>query len=438
MGGVLESELPLSPEEKRHVVALVLRSDTFARADQLKRFLRYVCDMEEAGRANEITEYDIGMNALGRPDSYSPSEDSGVRVSARSLRQKLQRFYQAEAPDTRLRVGLRKGRYTPYYYEVAPPVAAPVSHSIQSAQAADGVGRRTLRVTLWAAAALMVLVALAAGGRGLLGSRASAILEEFWGPILGSDSEVLLCLASPPSLLIKPYHSHVPNNVFPLPPEIANWYGSLRLPDAGGQPYMYRSVDAPLFGDAAAALKAAQTILAHGGAYRFLPENIVGPAALRNRNVVLIGGPNYSAYAARILRSTPVTILQDDATGEEVIYDRSKRSGSFTPFMPKRDESGKLLVIYGLITTFPNQTGAEKSSRAIIVSGITGAGAPAAMEFFASGVGLTALRTLLRNDGIKHVPDCYQVVVKATRDRAMPLSWELAGYRLMDRPPTFD
>jgi hypothetical protein len=106
--------------------------------------------------------------------------------------------------------------------------------------------------------------------------------------------------------------------------------------------------------------------------------------------------------------------------------------------MPKRDESGKLLVIYGLITTFPNQTGIQKASRAIIVSGITGAGAPAAMEFFSSTVGLSVLLARLQKDGIKHVPDYYQVVVKATRDRAMPLSWELAGYRLMDRPPTFD
>lgn len=73
---------------------------------------------------------------------------------------------------------------------------------------------------------------------------------------------------------------------------------------------------------------------------RFLPENIVGPAALRNRNIVLIGGPNYSAYAARILRGTPLTILEDEKTGEEVIYDRTRRSGSSTPFMPKRDESG--------------------------------------------------------------------------------------------------
>jgi hypothetical protein len=419
----------------------VLRSETFARADQLKRFLRYICEMEESGRAAEITEYDIGMNALGRPANYSPGEDSGVRVSARSLRQKLERFYYTEAPDTRIRVGLRKGKYTPYYYEVAAPIAAPESDSIHAAPALpEGVTRGTRRMILWVTAVLITLLALAAGGRGLslLAARQDPIVQEFWGPVLGSSSEVLLCLASPPSLLIKPYHNHVPPNVLPLPPEVAGWYSSLRLPDVGGKPYMYRSVDAPLFGDSAAALKAAQTILAHGGSYRFLPENIVGPAALRNRNVVLIGGPNYSAYAGRILRSTPLTIVQDETTGEEVIYDRSKGAGSPTPFMPKRDESGKLLVIYGLITTFPNQTGAEKPSRAIIISGITGAGAPAAMEFFASRDGLAALRAKLRKDGINHVPDYYQVVVRATRDRAMPLSWDLAGYRVMDRPPTFD
>jgi hypothetical protein len=68
-------------------------------------------------------------------------------------------------------------------------------------------------------------------------------------------------------------------------------------------------------------------------------------------------------------------------------------------------------VAFGLITVFPNQTGSEEGPRAIVASGITGAGAPAAMEFFTSPAGLTALRDRFRKDGLKRVPASYQVVV---------------------------
>lgn len=103
---------------------------------------------------------------------------------------------------------------------------------------------------------------------------------------------------------------------------------------------MYHSTEAPLFGDAAAAVRATQTIASNGGSFQFLPENILGPAALRNRNVLLIGAPNYSAYAARVLRSTPFTILENENIGEEVIRNRSAKPGSFSDFLPKRGPSG--------------------------------------------------------------------------------------------------
>jgi hypothetical protein len=36
------------------------------------------------------------------------------------------------------------------------------------------------------------------------------------------------------------------------------------------------------------------------------------------------------------------------------------------------------------------------------------------------------------------VPASYQVVVKGTRDGALPLTWELAAYKVMQHPPTLE
>jgi len=46
-----------TPAQKREALERVLISETFARTEQLRQFLRYVCDMEIDGRGAEINEY---------------------------------------------------------------------------------------------------------------------------------------------------------------------------------------------------------------------------------------------------------------------------------------------------------------------------------------------------------------------------------------------
>jgi hypothetical protein len=93
-----ETSQSLTSEQKCAALEAVLHSQTFARADQLKCFLKYVCEMEMAGHGHELTEYLIGIEALGRPTSYSPGDDSAVRTralrsgkSCRSLRERTAR-----------------------------------------------------------------------------------------------------------------------------------------------------------------------------------------------------------------------------------------------------------------------------------------------------------------------------------------------------------
>src|SRR5689334_895607 len=110
----------VSMEQKREALEAALHSHTFARADQLKSFLKYVCEMEFAGRGHELTEYLIGVEALGRPSNYSPGDDSAVRNRAFALRKKLQEFYENESQDAPVRIELLKGSYCPQFVEGHP------------------------------------------------------------------------------------------------------------------------------------------------------------------------------------------------------------------------------------------------------------------------------------------------------------------------------
>jgi hypothetical protein len=168
-----------------------------------------------------------------------------------------------------------------------------------------------------------------------------------------------------------------------------------------------------------------------------LPENSLHPAALQNRNVVVIGSPNYSVYAARVLRNTPLLIREDSVLGEEVIADHHAGARAPALFVPHRDPNGELVLCYGLITVFPNAA-SKTATRTIIVSGVTGAGVEAAMLFFSNPASLKTLQAQFHKDGLAQIPASYQVVVKGSRDKAVPLTWELTAYRVMQRPPSLE
>ena len=101
--------------EKRAALEEVLGSTTFLRAAQVRNFLRYICEMELAGRGGALHEYLIGVEALGRPDAYSTEDDSSVRRRAYALRQKLEQVYAKELTGARVRIEVPKGSYVPRF-----------------------------------------------------------------------------------------------------------------------------------------------------------------------------------------------------------------------------------------------------------------------------------------------------------------------------------
>lgn len=114
----MSASMEIRDAEKRAALEEVLRSATFLRASQVRNFLRYICEMELAGRAEALHEYLIGVEALGRPTAYSTEDDSSVRRRAYALRQKLDEVYAKELTDARIRIDVPKGSYVPRFTPV--------------------------------------------------------------------------------------------------------------------------------------------------------------------------------------------------------------------------------------------------------------------------------------------------------------------------------
>jgi hypothetical protein len=110
--------------DKRQALEQVLRSATFTRARQVRNFLRYICEMELAGRADALHEYLIAVEAMGRPMAYSTEDDSSVRRRAYALRQKLEEVYATELANAAIRIAVPKGSYVPRFVQVSGAEAA--------------------------------------------------------------------------------------------------------------------------------------------------------------------------------------------------------------------------------------------------------------------------------------------------------------------------
>src|SRR5262245_39161227 len=91
----------------------ILSSSTFVRSKRLGRFLRFTVEQCLEGRQGALKEYLVGVEVFNKLETFDPRIDSIVRVEARRLRSKLERYYQTEGRDDNVVIQFRKGSYVP-------------------------------------------------------------------------------------------------------------------------------------------------------------------------------------------------------------------------------------------------------------------------------------------------------------------------------------
>jgi len=108
----------------RDALEKVLRSRAFFFSKRHRSFLRYVVDGTLAGRAHSLKEIVIGLDVFARDlDGFDPRRDSIVRVEARRLRKKLDKYYATEGRLDPVEIGLAAGSYVPTFSRREPAKA---------------------------------------------------------------------------------------------------------------------------------------------------------------------------------------------------------------------------------------------------------------------------------------------------------------------------
>lgn len=202
------------------LVQKIVASKTFQSAPTLQQLFRFLATRALEAPADEIKEYTIGVEALGRKPDFDPKTDPIVRVQVYRLRQKLREYYELEGGHESILVEIPKGHYLPKF-ELTNPLTSNL-HPVRVPGPAIGLGgaatvttRKPFQWLSRQGTTLMVLLTLSAFVAGLWTEyyrhpsrqegrtvRAGQDVEQptdpvkaFWAPFIAEDPSPIVAYA---------------------------------------------------------------------------------------------------------------------------------------------------------------------------------------------------------------------------------------------------
>jgi hypothetical protein len=133
VGGTIKTST--RPEDLRwQLVQRIAGSRSLGRSTLLSDFLLYISDRQLRGKGSEITEQRIGVLVFGRPEGYNSNEDNIVRNYARTLRKRIDEYFETEGSHETLRLEIPRGGYIPVFVEKAVE-AKPIPQQVAAPEA---------------------------------------------------------------------------------------------------------------------------------------------------------------------------------------------------------------------------------------------------------------------------------------------------------------
>ena len=415
--------MDVSESDVKALVERMGRSEPFRLSEIQRRLLVYLAAQSLLPESDQLKEYTIGVEALGKPESYDPRHDATVRVQTAKLRQKIQDYYLTEGQSERVLAEFPKGHFKLVfsYREAAP-----------AARAGRWVGWRKPALILWAALSLGLVAAciyLRTESSRLERESASfgqhsPALDEFWKTFQRRD-HTLVCIGVP--LFVRLNESGTFRNSFLNDWEAAATSGfvkSLRRAFPGHEPQPWYNFTG--IGEANAAFVLAELFSARGLSPRLIDSSQLTWSEVGDNDVVFIGPPKFIPQ----LKDLPVAC--DFVQEDEGVRNLHPRPGEPAYF---RDQSGTTVDskgrAYALISRLP---GLHAKGQILILGGTWTEGTHAAAQYVTLETHVRELldRLRLRNGTI---PDYFQVVIVANIQRSTPVEVSYVLHHTLTSPP---
>jgi hypothetical protein len=209
-------KVPPGAEAAREQVDRILASDALHASEAVRRLLTFLAEKAFSGEADQVKEYSIAVDGLGKPPTFDPRHDAGVRLLASRLRQKLDEYYANEGSDDPVTVEMPRGRFKIVWRPrvgdgppVPPPAplrrtALPFTGAALPSESHQLKIWRLLAIGLAVLCLALVVVtrwSLSQSPQTLAGnapvSGSSPELESLWAPFISSRNHVIIAFWNP-------------------------------------------------------------------------------------------------------------------------------------------------------------------------------------------------------------------------------------------------
>ncbi len=405
-GGVLEGAAAEQDCFRR-----AYESQTLKKSPAMRALLQFLW----LHRGEDLSEYSLGVDGLGRRSDFDPKTDATVRVQISRLRGKLKEFYDSEAFDALYRLQIPLGGH---HLEVlqTPVEAAPFLPSGQ-------------RIRKWSrAAAVLIVIALGLAvallwteNRDLKRRQLSKeSLPAFWKTMLEGGRATTLVLPTPIFLYWEEQRLVVRDskvNEFtrrdssPLLAAITKQLGAPKLL----QNYTVAA-------DTVAAVKLSQYLERYGEHLWVSAASELSLDSFGDRNIIFIGSPGTSDHLQNFLEGTNFYI-SPGTTG--MVRNRRPNPGEPESFL-ETAQSDQRSLVPGLVSLVP---GKGRGTKLLLLAGKN----PASLvSYLVSPGGLEEIEKRFAATG---KPAYFEAVIMAVVDGNSLLKARLAAFRPFGTSP---
>jgi hypothetical protein len=335
-------------ERARAEIDRLLHSDLFRASDAQRRLLSYLAEKSLSGQADELKEYTVGTEGMGKPPDYDPQRDSSVRMQAARLRDKLTEFYQTEGANDPIQIEFPKGRFKLLFELRSVPARISSRPSLRRVRWITAMAMAILvAILVWAGGPLQPRISFLAGG-----SSQSAV-DTIWQPFFTSKRPVLLSLGAPLFMDVEGL------GYFRAPGtddwDAAQRQGQLRgiqqlFPGHPLEPtHVYTGI-----GEATGAFHLAKLFGKRGQNLRLVPSDMLSWEEIAGSDVIFVGPPKFN------LQLKEIPVEQDIILDRDGIRNLHPHADE-PPYIPDEDAprpvTSSISQAYALITRMPGLHG---------------------------------------------------------------------------------
>lgn len=409
------------------LIERILQTAPFQKSANLHALLSYLAEHSIAGRAEALTERNIGIAAFGKREDYSPAEDSAVRVHVRQLRLRLHEYFACEGQKENLRVEIPKGSYALEFHPTWPE-SRPLAESPAPIPPPETKTRRLGIRSLVSWVAIVVAGVCAMGWYRAAHAPApsprvpwplnAVIQPNNETRVVVSDANLMLRLLGKKEITLDEYlqpgfrQSLIPPHLDPRTSQLVDYISDSQLTS---------------FADVVVTSALNRIARQNGQTVALYPAQNLSLRDLEEGNYVFVGSPISNPWVGLFSDQLNFVVVENGVGGKMYFLNKKPQAGEQSTYegLPRTGSAGE---DYAAISVLPESSG---QGHVLILQGLRQEGTEALGELLENADDRAQLERALNARDDAHAPLYFEALIRARAVAGAPVSINIVATRII-------